>query len=304
METEEKYKKTVSGTIGSGVSSLLGGASNYYILEHKVSSKYHKAGESQEIIVGYAEIGRDKSCAVRFDETFGTVSRHHAAIIKDGDIWKLVQLSKTNSTLLNGYPIKDEWYLQNGDEIQVSVNGPKMGFIVPSSSDKGTSLKLTRRLKLFKEQALRPYRTMLIIIGIVLLLIIGGGVGYGIYVHNEKTELILRYEKENAELREQIAEQNNMLFEQIDKLMTLTMQLDSTNKNLNEARLKAIKAQQTANQAKTDLNKVKQSNLDLLRELDDIRDDIERLNAEKRQREEEEMREREEYLNSQKNKIY
>ena len=91
----------------------------YYILEHKVSSRYHRAGEAQEIIVDQIELGRDSRCQVRFDDSFSTVSRRHAAIIKDGENWKLVQISKTNRTLLNGRPVQTEWYLQNGDEIQL-----------------------------------------------------------------------------------------------------------------------------------------------------------------------------------------
>lgn len=131
--TTNSYKKTLSGSIGAGMGSLFApGEKKYYILEHKVSSKYHKVGESQEIIVDNIELGRDSHCQVRFDESFKTVSRHHAAILRDGDMWKLVQLSKTNTTFLNGRPVKDEWYLQNGDEIQLSVNGPKLGFIIPT----------------------------------------------------------------------------------------------------------------------------------------------------------------------------
>ena len=54
---------------------------------------------------------KDSRCQVRFDDSFSTVSRRHAAIIKDGDNWKLVQISKTNTTLLNGRPVQTEWYL-------------------------------------------------------------------------------------------------------------------------------------------------------------------------------------------------
>ena len=83
--------------------SLIGGSGRrYYVLEHKVASAYHKAGESQRIIVDQIELGRDPKCQVRFDESFKTVSRRHAAIVKEGDGWKLVQISQTNSTLLNG----------------------------------------------------------------------------------------------------------------------------------------------------------------------------------------------------------
>ena len=168
----DAYKKTLSGSIGAGMGSLFNpNGRKYYILEHKATSKYHKAGENQEIIVDNIELGRDSHCQVRFDESFKTVSRRHAAIVKDGDMWKLVPLSKTNTTLLNGHPVKEEWYLQNGDEIQLSVNGPKMGFIIPTGKKSTVgSIGLTRRLSLFRQQALRPYKTAIACMAIVLVL--------------------------------------------------------------------------------------------------------------------------------------
>ena len=153
------YKKSISGSLGAGMKSLLGGNDRrYYVLEHKVSSKYHKAGENQRIIVDQIELGRASTCQVRFDDSFITVSRRHAAIVKDGDNWKLVHLG-TNPTYLNGHEVKKEWYLQNGDEIQLATNGPRLGFIVPAG-DKGLvkSIGLSARLSLFRKQALRPYK--------------------------------------------------------------------------------------------------------------------------------------------------
>lgn len=136
-QTTKPYKNTFSGSVGAGMGSIFApGGKKYYILEHKVSSKYHRAGECQEIIVDNITLGRDSHCQVRFDESFKTVSRRHAAIVREGDTWKLVQISQTNSTFLNGRPIKTEWYLQNGDEIQLSVNGPKLGFIIPTGKNR------------------------------------------------------------------------------------------------------------------------------------------------------------------------
>ena len=127
-QATQTYKRSLSGSVGAGLSSVFGGGGRtYYILEHKVSSKYHKAGEAQEIIVDQIELGRDSKCQVQFDESFKTVSRRHAAIVRDGDNWKLIQLSQTNTTFLNGRPVQNEWYLQNGDEIQLSVNGKTHG---------------------------------------------------------------------------------------------------------------------------------------------------------------------------------
>lgn len=189
--TTTPYNRSLSGSIGAGIGSIVKpGGRKYFILEHKVSSKYHKAGENQEIIVNQIEIGRDPKCQVRFDESFSTVSRRHAAIIKDGDNWKIVPLSSTNSTLLNGRPIKSEWYLQNGDEIQLSVNGPKLGFIVPSGN-KATvgTIGLTRRLSLFRQQALRPYKTAITALSVILILALLGG-GVKLYQLNQRnTEL-------------------------------------------------------------------------------------------------------------------
>ena len=131
-QSTQIYRRSFGASVGAGLKSLVGnGDKRYSILVHKVTTSYHKAGESQQIILDEIELGRDPKCQVRFDETFSTVSRRHAAIVRDGDNWKLIQLSKTNSTYLNGHRIESEWYLQNGDEIQLSTNGPKLGFIVP-----------------------------------------------------------------------------------------------------------------------------------------------------------------------------
>ncbi len=189
--TTHPYNRSLSGSVGAGIGSIFNpGGRKYFILEHKVSSKYHRAGENQEIIVNQIELGRDPHCQVRFDESFSTVSRRHAAIIKDGDNWKIVPLSQTNTTLLNGRPIKNEWYLQNGDEIQLSINGPKLGFIVPTGnkSTVGT-IGLTRRLSLFRQQALRPYKNAITVLSVILLIALAGG-GYKLYdIHKQNMHL-------------------------------------------------------------------------------------------------------------------
>ena len=228
-KTTRPYKATLSGSIGAGMGSVFNPSGRkYYILEHKVSSKYHRAGEAQEIIVDQIEIGRDSRCQVRFDDNFSTVSRRHAAIIKDGDNWKLVQISKTNTTLLNGRPVQTEWYLQNGDEIQLSVNGPKLGFIIPTSK-KATvgSIGLTRRLSLFRQQALRPYKQALAILAMLVVLISAGG---GWVIYNQKQQIednskaLAKANEANAKNAKLIAEQKRLLDNQggiIDSLSKL-----------------------------------------------------------------------------------
>ncbi len=242
-QTTKPYKKTLSGSIGAGMGSLFSpGGKKYYILEHKVSSKYHKMGESQEIIVDNIELGRDSHCQVRFDESFKTVSRRHAAIIKDGDMWKLIQLSKTNTTFLNGRPVKNEWYLQSGDEIQLSVNGPKLGFIIPTGKKSTVgSIGLTRRLSLFRQQALRPYKTAITCLSVVLLLAVGG-LGTWNYL-----------------LREDLSAHGAMLAKQIDankankaKADSLANELTANNKKMKdyEGRIESMAKKVVAANAK------------------------------------------------------
>lgn len=228
----QTYKKSLAGSVGAGMGSLFnGGGKTYYVLEHKVSSKYHKAGEAQEIIVDQVELGRDSQCAVQFDETFKTVSRRHAAIVRDGDNWKLIQLSQTNTTLLNGRPVKSEWYLQNGDEIQLSVNGPKLGFIIPTGNKSTVgSIGLSRRLSLFRQQALRPYKTAMAIMAVALVLVTCAGVGYGVYANKQIIEMGHASAAEIAAAKQS----NDMAIAEIQAQNDeLTQQLTATKKQLN-----------------------------------------------------------------------
>ena len=171
------YKRSFSGSMGAGVKSLFGSTGRrFYELEHRTDSEKHRSGEVQKIIVDQIELGRSSQCAVRFGEDCMTVSRRHAAIVKDGNGWKLIQLSKTNSTYLNGHKVETEWYLQNGDEIQLSTGGPRIGFLVKEGSGSLVkSINLTARLSLFRQQALRPYKRALIILASVLAVVVLAG---------------------------------------------------------------------------------------------------------------------------------
>jgi S1-C subfamily serine protease len=205
VKETQPYKRSLSGSVGAGLGSLFGSSGKqYYILEHKINSQYHKVGESQEIIVDQIELGRDPKCQVRFDDSFSTVSRRHAAIVKNGENWKLVQLSSTNPTFLNGKKVGTEWYLQNGDEIQLSVGGPKLGFIIPAGNKSTVgSIGLSRRLSLFRQQALRPYKQAITILSIVLVLAIGGLSGWKIYSDREWEKILI-----DAQIKAQIEYEN------------------------------------------------------------------------------------------------
>jgi len=218
---QQSYKRTVAGSVGAGMGAIFNGSGRtYYILEHKTSSKYHTAGESQKIIIDQIEIGRDASCQVRFDESFETVSRKHCAIVRDGQNWQLVHLSSANPTLVNGRPIQGSYYLQSGDEIQLSVGGPRLGFIVPQGAQSLTSsIKLTERMNLFRQQALRPYRRAIWALSALLLLSI---IGFGAW--NYKLSL------DNSALRQEMMTYQTKL----DSLSTVKQSLLQEQDKLNQ----------------------------------------------------------------------
>jgi cell division protein FtsB len=241
METQNNYKRTVAGSVGAGMGAIFNGSGRtYYILEHKTSSKYHSAGESQKIIIDQIEIGRDASCQVRYDESFDTVSRKHAAIVRDGNNWQLVHLSTSNPTLVNGRPIQGSYYLQSGDEIQLSVNGPRLGFIQPQGKQGLTSsIKLTERMNLFRQQALRPYRRAIWALSALLLLAI---IGFGAW--NYKLSL------DNQALRQEMATYQN----QVDSLKAVDSRLKDLQSELEQKLAADPNNQELSNQ----LNQVKQ----------------------------------------------
>ncbi|KGE85822.1 MAG: FHA domain-containing protein [Phaeodactylibacter xiamenensis] len=181
---ETIVKNKFSKSIGSGIKSLTSGGRDFFILEHKTNSTNFRAGSQKEIIVGYIELGRDPNCAIRFSEQEKTVSRRHAAINKEGDNYVLLNLSNINPTLLNGRPVAKKYYLNSGDEIQLSVEGPRLGFIVPSNNKTG-SLSIGKRMSLFREQALRPYKRAIAGLGVALALVMLVG-GYFLFQLNQE----------------------------------------------------------------------------------------------------------------------
>lgn len=211
---DAQYKRTLAGSVGAGMGAIFNASGRtYYILEHKTETKYHHAGESQKIIVDQIELGRDSSCQVRFDEACETVSRKHAAIVRDGESWKLIPLSQTNATFVNGQRVEGEYHLKSGDEIKLSSRGPVLGFIVPQGEKSLVkSIGMTERMNLFRKQALRPYKTALTILSVALVLAVAGLVTYNIVQGKKYTAEIEGLHAQQQEAVEQItvlSEENN-----------------------------------------------------------------------------------------------
>ena len=248
----------------------------FYILEHHVSSKYHLEGEQQQIFLDEIFLGRDIDCQVRFDETFNTVSHHHASIIREDSNWKLVQKSQKNSTFLNGKPINDSWYLQHGDEIQLALNGPKLTFLIPKETEQ---VKFLERLQSFREQVIRPYQTAFIVMCAVVVLIIAGCVLLGVYVNTQNKKI-----KAANELIEQLQVQNEEIYynlqESIDRQNELAIKADSAERkriqieaDLYKQRLKELELEKDVNKKTKDLQKLQKEMRNLQRKIDNINTD-------------------------------
>lgn len=234
-KTSRQYKRTLRNTVGTGMSALAGGGGRrYYILEHRDASKYHKAGDSQKIIIDQVELGCNPDCQVRFDQdTWGVVSRRHAAIVRDGNKWKLIHLSTTNSTFLNDRKVETEQYLENGDEIQLAAGGPRLGFIAPEGKQGlVSSIKMTERLNLFREQALKPYKRALAAMTVVLGIAICGLGTWNIYLHNDLKKIEERSKDLISKIKhaEEQAESNDVV---IDSLNNEIVKANSKIGNLN-----------------------------------------------------------------------
>lgn len=250
MDTQ--YKRTLAGSVGAGMGALFNASGRtYYILEHKTETKYHHVGESQKLIVDQVELGRDSSCQVRFDDACETVSRKHAAIVRDGENWKLIPLSQTNATFVNGQRVDNEYRLNSGDEIQLSSRGPVMGFIIPQGAKSLVkSIGMTERMNLFRKQALRPYKTGLTILSVALVLAVGGLLTYNILQDKKHSAQMEAANAEIVDLNKQAAEATAQIGE-------LQEQKDAANAALQELTAKAESAESERVNAQAQLDSLK-----------------------------------------------
>jgi pSer/pThr/pTyr-binding forkhead associated (FHA) protein len=83
-------------------------------------------GEIQEFTDNLISIGRTSASILRFPAEEPGVSRNHARIEREGNQFKLIDVS-TYGTFVNGKQIK-ETFLKSGDVIEFGPGGPKVSF--------------------------------------------------------------------------------------------------------------------------------------------------------------------------------
>ncbi len=176
-------------TIGQSLSMITGKDIPNYSLLFLDETLTRKRGEHETIFMPHIVLGRSSRCHVRYGDEHRTVSREHASITVDGSSFVLNHnTAASNPTYVNGRTIGGSHSLQNGDEIQLSSNGPKIRF--NASTLKTSTIGLTSRIGQAMSQAVKPYKTALWVMGLVLLGALGLA-GYNMYQNNQlKTELI------------------------------------------------------------------------------------------------------------------
>jgi pSer/pThr/pTyr-binding forkhead associated (FHA) protein len=222
----------------TGMTILRGGNVPAYTLEYLSPARRKKAGEYETIVVPYIEIGRANNCNIQFGEDSPTVSRRHAAIERRESNFFLIQLSQTNPTLVNGQPIGKEIPLNNGDEIQLSMEGPKLRFNVTPTGT--ASMGYTQKIGMMTRQALRPYKNL--VMTLLFLLIAVGAVGAffiykgiqqnkGLQVEIDKAESLrvqdsIKYAEILKRSQDVITQQTNDNFNLQNTVLGVTNELD------------------------------------------------------------------------------
>jgi pSer/pThr/pTyr-binding forkhead associated (FHA) protein len=84
-------------------------------------------GEIQEFSKDTITIGRHPSSDLKFPADLTIISRKHAEIIREGNQFRLIDLS-TNGTFVNGKKIT-ETLLRDGDVLEFADGGPKASFL-------------------------------------------------------------------------------------------------------------------------------------------------------------------------------
>ena len=93
-------------------------------------------GYSVEVPTGETVVGRDVTCALRFNDA--SVSRKHLRFTRDGDQVLVEDLHSTNGTLVNGQPISGRTRLGDGDVIELGSYSLELCIESPDEEEQST----------------------------------------------------------------------------------------------------------------------------------------------------------------------
>jgi len=206
-ETLITGKKSLRQTMAQTGKVLFGKEVPNYTLQFIDPTKTKRAGEHTTIVNPYIELGRASNNVIQYGEEYSTVSRKHASISFDNGQVVINSLGK-NPTYVNGQEVYGKKVLNNGDEIQLSSNGPRIRF--NSTPTLTSNMKFTQRMGLMAEQALKPYKQLVTVLFILLFVAIGSGAWYGIKTNKELSNVSTQLEgtEQLVKQQQQIIAQN------------------------------------------------------------------------------------------------
>lgn len=85
-------------------------------------------GEVNQLTDSEIQFGRHPDCQIRFPNNLKLISRKHARIIREGNRFLIIDTS-TNGTFINGVRVNQQQYLNSGDVLDFTEDGPKISFI-------------------------------------------------------------------------------------------------------------------------------------------------------------------------------
>ena len=203
----EQFKSAGSDlgrTIGQSWSMITGKDIPNYSLLFLDDTATKKRGDHETIFMPHIVLGRSARCHIRYGEEFRTVSREHASITVEGNHFVINHNpAASNPTYVNGRTIGAAYHLQNGDEIQLSSNGPKLRF--NTTSLKTSTLGITNRIGQAMSQAAKPYKKALWVMGLLLLGALGLA-GYNMYKSGQLEKELIALKEEKSKIDQEISD--------------------------------------------------------------------------------------------------
>lgn len=192
-----------------------------------------KAGEQASFFMPNIVFGRGSKCHVRYGEQYRTVSREHSSITSaNNEFFLNHNPNAKNPTFVNNQPISGPHKLQNGDDIQLSNDGPKLRFFTQNQV-KTSTIGFTSRIGSAIGQATKPYKRAISVLGLLLLASIGIA-GFNAYQNvklghevDEAKNIIAFLETENADTVTEMENLKKTGKSNSSRYKTLKAELDS-----------------------------------------------------------------------------
>ena len=183
-ERFQTANSNLGATLRQSASFISGKQVPNYSLLYLDPTIRNQQGTHENIVLPNVTMGRGERCHVRYDDNYGTVSREHASISYGENNFVLNHNpNASNPTFVNGNEVMAPVTLNNGDEIQLSSNGPRLRFM-SGETTQAAKMGFTSRLGSAVGQAIRPYKKAVIILSVFLVGALGLG-GFSLFQNKQ-----------------------------------------------------------------------------------------------------------------------